>query len=105
MKVRGTTSGPLGYRIRLETPEASATLTGTTFAVFRTEDATCFCLWDGELAIRTAQGDDVTLPAGRRVFVYADGRDPEEQALTDMERGKLSMMSEGGMMNPLPVHP
>jgi ferric-dicitrate binding protein FerR (iron transport regulator) len=101
-EVFGTTAGnPLGFTLRVVTPEAEVALTGTTFAVFRTPEATCFCLWNGSVDIRTAAGDPVTLAPGQRVFVYADGRDSEPEPLPDWEVMKLSMMDDAGLLERL----
>ncbi len=98
-EVYGTTGGErLPYTFRLKTPEAEAVLTGTTFAVFRTGDATCFCLYAGALQIRDRVGKrDVDLPVGRRVFIYRDGREPSIQPLDAPEQMKLQMMDDQGM--------
>ena len=65
---------------------------GTTFAVFRLDDATCFCLFEGELCIGTADGRPVDLPEGKRVFIYADGRAPSVEDLPAEETMKLQMI-------------
>jgi ferric-dicitrate binding protein FerR (iron transport regulator) len=105
-EIFGTTAGePLGFRLRIVTGEAEAVLTGTTFAVFRTSESTCFCLWNGSLAITSGDGKTVEIEPGQRVFVYRDGRPSTPEPLPDWERMKLSMMDDGGLMDPLPVHP
>ncbi len=104
-EVYGTTRGPLPYTLVLATGEATAHLQGTTFAVFRTDEATCFCLLDGSLRVEPAGQEALELPVGNRVFVYRDGRAPTIESLSDMERDKLTMTRDAGVMDPLPVHP
>jgi ferric-dicitrate binding protein FerR (iron transport regulator) len=101
----GTTGGrPLGFSLTIETPEATAELTGTTFAVFRTEEATCVCLYKGSIQVTPRrEGPAVRVPPERRVFVYRDGRSPSVEPLTDMERAKLEMTAQGGLLPHLPA--
>jgi hypothetical protein len=96
-EVYGTTGGPLAYGFRIQTPEAEAVLHGTTFAAFRTDDATCFCLYEGELHVADASGGRFDLEPGFRIFVHRDGRPPRREPLSDMEVMKLSMMRAGGL--------
>jgi ferric-dicitrate binding protein FerR (iron transport regulator) len=105
-EVYGTTSGPLPYRFILETPEARAVLTGTTFAVIRSETATCFCLFEGTLAVTDRiQGGERTLEPGNRLFVYRDGRPALSEPIDEAERAKLTMMSTQAIMETLPEPP
>lgn len=85
--------GP-GFDLVLRTPEATAHLTGTTFAVFRTDDATCFCLYRGGLDVTPRGGSSFALPVGHRVFVYDDGRTPRIEPLDDGETMKLRMIDD-----------
>jgi ferric-dicitrate binding protein FerR (iron transport regulator) len=100
-EIYGTTGGTRpDFALRFETPEAFAEVHGTTFAVFRTEEATCFCLWSGALEITpTDTGEPIDLPVQMRVFVYKDGRQPEVQPISDMERMKLSMTHDAGLVD------
>lgn len=92
-EIFGATSGPLGFRLRLRTLEAEAVLSGTSFAVIRNEEATCFCLYRGHLDITDRKsGRAVALPLEHRVVIYRDGRPPRLEPITDRERMKLSMM-------------
>jgi ferric-dicitrate binding protein FerR (iron transport regulator) len=95
-EVYGSTGGEaLDFRLRLQTDEASALLTGTTFAVIRLEDATCFCLYSGSIEFTSAGAEQsVSLPVGQRVFIYKDGREPVFEPLTDRERMKLQMLHD-----------
>lgn len=102
-EVFGATRGPLGFRLRLSTPEAEAVLSGTSFAVIRNHEATCFCLYRGRLDItERRQGRPLQLPGEHRVLIYRDGRPPRVEPITDRERMKLSMMDAAG---PPPVLP
>jgi len=98
-EVFGTTGGELpGYQVVLATPEAEATLTGTTFAAFRTEEHSCFCLYEGGLRVEI-EGDGVTehMDEGRRIFIYRDGREHSLEPLSDMEIMKLQMIRDAGI--------
>ena len=87
-EVFGTTGGnPLGFTLRVATPEAEVTLTGTTFAVFRTPDATCFCLWNGSVDIRTAAGDPATLAVVTCTTGGAQDRGAVQQTLYSRQQG------------------
>jgi ferric-dicitrate binding protein FerR (iron transport regulator) len=98
-EIYGTTSGErLTFSLTIETPEATARLLGTTFAAFRTEDGTCFCLWSGGIEVAPADGSPhVRVPTEHKFFVYNDGRAPEVMPIDDMERMKLSMTHEAGL--------
>lgn len=87
------TAGP-GFPLVLRTPEATARLTGTTFAVFRTDDATCFCLYRGGLEVTPHGSAPIELPVGRRIFVYDDGRPPSIEPLDAGETMKLRMIDD-----------
>jgi ferric-dicitrate binding protein FerR (iron transport regulator) len=92
-EIFGATGGPLGFRLRLSTPEAEAVLSGTSFAVIRNDEATCFCLYRGALEItERARGRRLSLPLEHRVLIFRDGRPPQVEPITDRERMKLSMM-------------
>lgn len=99
-EIYGTTGGTHpDFALQLETPEAYAEVHGTTFAVFRTEDATCFCLWAGALEVTPKDTEEsLDLPVEMRVYVYKDGRPPEIQPISDMERMKLSMTHDVGLV-------
>lgn len=94
----GTTAGPLGFAFQLRTPEATATLTGTSFAVIRDDSTTCFCLYRGALAIVTAAGArSVELPLEHRVLIFRDGRATLVQPINARERMKLTMIDGAGV--------
>jgi hypothetical protein len=100
-EIYGTTSGAK-FPLEIETPEATARLLGTTFAAFRTEEGTCFCLWSGGIEVSPADGSPSKLvPTEHKYYVYKDGRPSEVMPIDDMERMKLSMTHEAGLA-PLP---
>lgn len=91
-------AGP-GFELVLRTPEATARLTGTTFAVFRTDEATCFCLYRGGIDVTPRDGSTLSLPVGHRVFVYDDGRPPRIEPLDAGETMKLRMIDDAATTN------
>lgn len=97
----GTSAGALGFTLRLTTPEAVATLTGTSFAVIRGAEATCFCLYRGALDIVAGAAGKVVLPVEHRVFIFRDKRPPQVEPIDARERMKLSMI-DGAGVPPMP---
>lgn len=97
-EIYGTSGGEeLGWRLTLAGRDAEALLTGTTFAVFLLEEATCFCLFEGGLEVRvSATGERLDLPVGQRIWVYPDGR-TEIRPLGAMETMKLEMARDRGI--------
>jgi len=96
-EIFGTTAGQaLGFPLRFETPELSAELVGTTFAVWRTDEGSCVCLWRGSIEVTPRGGETVSLPVEYRYFVFKDGRLSLEE-IDGRERMKLGMMHDGGM--------
>ena len=95
---RGTNgSEELGWRLTLAGRDAEALLTGTTFALFLLEEATCFCLFEGGLQVQVAAtGERIDLPVGQRIWVYPDGR-TEMRPLDGMETMKLEMSRDRGI--------
>jgi ferric-dicitrate binding protein FerR (iron transport regulator) len=87
--------GGLDFTLQLVTPEATALLRGTTFAVFRTGDATCFCLFRGSLEIRAVGSDEILdIEEGQRIFIYRDGREASVEPLDAREIMKLQMIDD-----------
>lgn len=87
----------VGFDLRLQTPEAEARLLGTTFAVFRTGDATCFCLYRGGLEVTPRGSESFELPVQRRVYIYDDGRPPSIEELDAGETMKLRMVDDAAL--------
>lgn len=102
-EIYGTTGGnPVGFPLLFATDELTAALTGTTFAVFRTPEASCVCLWEGSITVVPNQPGvaPIALPELRRVWVYRDGRAPVILPLSDMETMKLQMTQDAGLAVP-----
>lgn len=99
-EIFGTTGGrELGFELALATLELEARLTGTTFAVFRTDSTSCVCLWNGGVTVTPKVGPDepIVLEEQTRVWIYKDGRSPEVGPLNDMEIMKLQMTRDMGL--------
>lgn len=99
-EIYGTSGGgKLDFNLVFGTGELEARLTGTTFAVFRTVEASCVCLWEGGIAVAPLVGNDapVILDEKQRVWIYKDGREPEILPLSDMETMKLQMVHDMGL--------
>ncbi len=99
-EIYGTTGGQtLGFDLVFSTQELEARLTGTTFAVFRTEVASCVCLWEGGIAVTPLVGQYgiVNLEELHRVWIYKDGRAPEVKTLDANETMKLQMTEDAGV--------
>jgi FecR protein len=107
-EIYGTTGGKqLGFDLDFKTDELTAVLTGTTFAVFRTDLASCVCLWEGGVKVTPSAEPDLPtlLQPNQRVWVYKDGRPREVLPLNDMEIMKLQMTSDMGLSDTLPDAP
>ncbi len=99
-EIYGTSGGQkLGFDLVFHTPELEARLTGTTFAVFRIDVASCVCLWEGGVAVTPLVGDYdvVNLEVLHRVWIYKDGREPEIKTLDANETMKLQMTHDAGL--------
>jgi len=99
-EIYGTSGGQkLAFGMIFATEELEATLTGTTFAVFRTDTASCVCLWKGGIAVSPLVGPTtpIVLQPEQRVWIYKDGRQPELLPLSGMEQMKLQMIHDAGL--------
>lgn len=99
-EIYGTTGGnELGFQLDFKTDELTAVLTGTTFAVFRTPDRSCVCLWEGGILVTSAADPDnpTALEPGQRIWIFKDGRPREIAPLDGMETMKLQMTSDAGL--------
>jgi ferric-dicitrate binding protein FerR (iron transport regulator) len=99
-EIYGTTGGEkLDVPLRIEARNAIADVHGTTFAVFEVEDATCVCLWLGSVVV-TNRSDGATfdMVPETKFYVYDDGTVSGALPIDDMERMKLSMMEEAGLL-------
>ena len=81
-----------GSHLRVKTPEARIEVTGTTLAVIREPKGTCVCVMDGVVRVGVEGQPMVAVPAGRRRFVYRDGRPPALDEMLPVERAKLGEM-------------
>jgi ferric-dicitrate binding protein FerR (iron transport regulator) len=99
-EIYGTTGGQkLDVPLRVEAQNAIADVYGTTFAVFEVEDATCVCLWLGTVVVTNrADGSTFDMVPETKFFVYDDGTVSGAVPIDDMERMKLSMMEEAGLL-------
>jgi ferric-dicitrate binding protein FerR (iron transport regulator) len=99
-EIYGTTGGQkLDVPLRIEATEAIADVYGTTFAVFEVEEGTCVCLWLGTVKVTSRQTGEVfdMLPE-TKFYVFRDGTTSGALPIDDMERMKLSMMEEAGLL-------
>jgi ferric-dicitrate binding protein FerR (iron transport regulator) len=90
------TTGDLfhGARLDVTTPEARVEVRGTTLAVIREPTGTCVCVMDGVVRVGAHGQPMVDVPAGRRRYVFHDGRPPEQAEMRPIERVKLGEMME-----------
>jgi hypothetical protein len=89
-ELRIHTSEPFaGARLHVETHEADVHITGTTLAVICEPMGTCVCVMEGEVQVGDRKGPMAQVDAGRRRFVYRDGRDPVMDDMLDREREEL----------------
>jgi len=81
------TTGPAfqGARLRLDTPEATVEVTGTTLAVICEPVGTCVCVYDGVVRVGARGAAAESVPGGRRRFVFNDGRPPEQAEIRPAE--------------------
>lgn len=104
-EIYGTSGGQkLGFDLVFGTAELEARLTGTTFAVFRTDSTSCVCLWAGSIEVTPLVGpaELVNLAEKTRVWIYKDGREPAILPLSGMETMKLQMTEDNGIATELP---
>ncbi|MBC8426789.1 FecR domain-containing protein [bacterium] len=99
-EIYGTTGdNALGFDLAFATEELEARLTGTTFAVFRTDSTSCVCLWEGGILVTPLVGPDapIALDEQQRVWIFKDGSAPEVSPLDAMEIMKLQMTRDAGL--------
>lgn len=83
-----------GARFEVTTPEARVEVRGTTLAVICEPTGTCVCVMDGVVRVGAHGQPMVDVPAGRRRYVFHDGRPPEQAEMRPIERVKLGEMME-----------
>lgn len=89
-EIRLTTGAAFhGARLRVDTPEATVEVTGTTLAVICEPVGTCVCVYDGEVRVGARGAAAESVSSGRRRFVYKDGRPPELADIRPLENQQL----------------
>jgi ferric-dicitrate binding protein FerR (iron transport regulator) len=90
------TTGPAfhGARLRVDTPEATVDVTGTTLAVICEPVGTCVCVYDGVVRVGARGGTAEAVASGHRRFVFNDGRAPELAEIRPAEIGNLGSFRE-----------
>ncbi|HYM80359.1 MAG TPA: FecR domain-containing protein [Candidatus Limnocylindria bacterium] len=90
------TTGPRfrGASLALETPEAAIDVVGTTFAVICERAGTCVCVLEGTVRVGPKGAAMKPVAHGRRMYVFNDGRAPEDAAIRPNEIGKLGMFRD-----------
>jgi len=78
-----------GGALTVSTPEGRVTISGTLVSIFRNNDLTCVCLFEGEASVTTPERDLGAIPLLMRWVVFNDGREP---ALLDIEPGHRDHM-------------
>jgi hypothetical protein len=95
-EVRGTT-GPTfaGAEWQFSLPGAVVAITGTTFAVLRTDEGSCVCVLDGRVTMTAGAAATLVEPGRRRLLLTATGK-PLDEPLRPMEQMKLEMLRDAG---------
>ncbi len=88
-----TVPGGRGADLEVRTPEARASVTGTTYAVLRQPGASCVCVLEGSVRM-DAGGRRADVLHGFRRSVYRDPRVPLVEPILPMEVMKLSMLRD-----------
>jgi len=81
-----------GSYLMVKTPEGRIEVTGTTLAVISEPQGTCVCVMDGVVRVGIHGQPMVEVPAGRRRYLYRDGRPPALDEMLPVERTKLGEM-------------
>ncbi len=100
-EIYGTTGGQvLEVPLHITAQQAEARLMGTTFAVFQNDDGTCVCLWQGCITVFPRDGgESVMMEDEKKFYVFTDGSTSGLVPLDGMERMKLQMMADGGILD------
>jgi len=85
-----------GSRLMVRTPEAAVEVTGTTLAVIREPTGTCVCVMEGTVRVGAHGKEMMPVSAGRRRYLFRDGRPPEQAEMRPIERVKLGEMVREG---------
>ena len=81
-----------GARLAIAPPEARVEVVGTTLAVIREAAGTCVCVAEGRVMMGPRGAPRAPIEAGRRRFIFNDGRAPEEAEMRPVEKVALSEM-------------
>jgi ferric-dicitrate binding protein FerR (iron transport regulator) len=90
-----------GARFAVETPEARVVVTGTALAIICEPAGTCVCVLQGQVRVGTRGGAGMAeVVAGRRRYLFADGRPEESAEMRPVEHVELGRFRErmSGMM-------
>lgn len=82
-----------GARLRVDLPDATVEITGTTFAVLRNIEGSCVCVLEGAVSMHDRTGTFVVAPSRRRV-VPPDGAASRDEPIRPMEAMKLEMLRD-----------
>ncbi len=66
-----------GNMLAVQTPEGRARIYGTLVSVFRNDDLTCVCLFEGTAVMDDLSTELGPIPVGKRWVLYTDGRAAE----------------------------
>ena len=85
------TTGPAfrGATLTITTPDASAMVVGTTFAVILEPSGTCVCVYEGTVMVGPHDAPPAPIPSGMRRYVFHDGRPPEDAGIRVGEQDLL----------------
>jgi hypothetical protein len=88
-----TGPGFRGAGLTLETPEARVEVAGTTFTLICESAGTCVCVLEGRVRVGTRGGAGMAeVEAGRRRFVFADGRPEVNTPMLPTEHVELGRL-------------
>ena len=78
-----------GTRLAVSTPEGRIEVTGTAFAVYRDDEATCVCVLEGAARVGIGPDDMETIVPGKRKVMFGDGRAPKILDIVPQHRAGL----------------
>jgi ferric-dicitrate binding protein FerR (iron transport regulator) len=101
-EVRAVTGhGFHGARLAVTTPDARVEVTGTALAIICEPTGTCVCVYEGRVRMRARAATGMAMvEAGRRRYVFSDGRPDESAPMRPTEHVALAEFRERmrGMM-------
>lgn len=81
-----------GHELRVAAPDAEVRVHGTTFAVLADDEKTCVSVLEGEVGVRTPDGNVHPVCAGRCRRVYRTPQIVDTE--TDLNEGQLANLSD-----------